>query len=148
MATEAAAAPSRTISVAPANTSSVKNEVLVTLNGWAAAARAHDLDAQMSYYADVVDPYFLRHSVSAAGVRANRSVAYTRFAKLDVQLSNIEIAVDQSGTSATAMFDKAYSFEGEKYLSGSVRSMLWLTKSGSRWLISGERDLKVYYVNK
>jgi serine/threonine protein kinase len=148
MATEAAAAPSRTVSVPPANTSSGKNEVLVTLNGWAAAARAHDLDAQMSYYADVVDPYFLRHSVSAAGVRANRSVAYTRFTKLDVQLSNIDIAVDQSGTSATAMFDKAYSFEGERYLSGSVRSMLWLTKSGSRWLISGERDLKVYYVNK
>jgi serine/threonine protein kinase len=148
MANEAAVAPSRTVNVPPANTSSVKNEVLVTLNGWAAAARAHDLDAQMSYYADVVDPYFLRHSVGAAGVRANRSVAYTRFTKLDVQLSNIDIAVDQSGTSATAIFDKAYSFEGEKYLSGSVRSMLWLTKSGSRWLISGERDLKVYYVNK
>jgi serine/threonine protein kinase len=148
MATPSAILPAPTVNVPPVNTSSLRNEVLMTLNGWAGAARAHDLDAQMSYYADVVDPYFLRHSVSAAGVRANRSVAYTKFTKLDVQLSNIDIDVDQSGTSATATFDKAYSFEGEKYLSGSVRSMLWLTKSGSRWLINGERDLKVYYVNK
>jgi serine/threonine protein kinase len=148
VATPSAILPAPTVDVPPANTSSLRNEVLMTLNGWAGAARAHDLDAQMSCYADVVDPYFLRHNVSAAGVRANRSVAYTKFTKLDVQLSNIDIAVDQSGTSATATFDKAYSFEGERYLSGSVRSMLWLTKSGLRWLISGERDLKVYYVNK
>lgn len=131
-----------------ANVSSLRNEVIETLNGWAAAARAHDLDSQMSYYAANVDPYFLRHNVSSSDVRANRSLAYTRYYKLDVQLSNIDISVDSSASSATAVFDKAYSFEGEKYLSGSVKSMLWLTKNGSRWLISGERDLKVYYVNK
>ena len=148
MATPSAIPPTPTVNIPPASASSLRNEVLVTLNGWAGAARAHDLDAQMSYYADVVDPYFLRHNVSVSSVRANRSVAYTRYSKLDVQLSNIDIAIDQSGTSAIATFDKAYSFEGEKYLSGSVRSMLWLTKNASRWLITGERDLKVYYVNK
>jgi serine/threonine protein kinase len=136
------------IPLPPINVSQLRNEVRDTLNGWAGAARAHDLDAQMSYYSATVDPYFLRHNVSASEVRTNRSLAYTRYTKLDVQLSNIDITLDPSGTTATATFDKAYSFEGEKYLSGSVKSMLWLAKNGSRWLITGERDLKVYYVNK
>lgn len=132
----------------PVNTPLAKREILDTLDGWAGAARAHDLDAQVAFYADVVDPYFLRHNVSVADVRTNRSLAYTRYYKLDVQLSNIDVEIDPSGSSATATFDKSYSFEGEKVLSGSVKSMLWLTKTGSRWLISGERDLKVYYSNK
>jgi len=132
----------------PVNTTLEKREILDTLDGWAGAARAHDLDAQVAYYADVVDPYFLRRNVSVADVRTNRSLAYTRYYKLDVQLSNIDVEIDPSGASATATFDKSYSFEGEKVLSGSVKSMLWLTKTGSRWLISGERDLKVYYSNK
>lgn len=132
----------------PLNLPALRQEITETLNGWSGAARAHDLDAQMNYYAAVVDPYFRQRNVSAAQIRADRSRAYTRYYKLDVQLSNIQISIDPSGTSATAVFDKAYSFEGDKYLSGSVQTMLWLTKIGPRWLISGEKDLKVYYVNK
>lgn len=134
--------------VIPLDTASLASEVRSTLEGWAGAARAHDLDSQMTYYADEVDPYFGKGKVSAAEVRANRVLAYTRYSRLDVQLSNINIVFDQSGTQATAIFDKAFAFEGEKIFSGSVNSKLWLTKFGSRWLITGERDLKVYYTNK
>jgi hypothetical protein len=119
-----------------------------TLNGWAAAARGHDLDAQMSYYSGTINPYFLKRNVSSDYVRTTRAVAFSRYYKLDVQLNNINVELDPTGTQATATFDKAYTFEGEKRLSGSVQSMLWLTKYGPRWLITGERDLKVYYVNK
>ena len=58
------------------DTSSLTNEVRTALEGWAGAARAHDLDSQMTYYADEIDPYFLKGKVSAADVRANRSLAY------------------------------------------------------------------------
>lgn len=130
------------------DTSSLRREVMQTLDGWAGAARAHDLDAQMTFYSETVDPYFKRRNVSAAEVRANRSLAFTRYYKLDVQLSNIDIVLDPSGVQATTTFDKTFAFEGDKYFSGSVKSMLWLTKFGSRWLITGEKDLKVYYINK
>lgn len=127
---------------------SLTREVRTTIEDWAGAARSHDLDMQMTYYAETVDPYFLKRNVSADYVRSTRSLAFSRYIKLDVQLSNINIELDQSGTQATATFDKAFAFEGEKSFSGSVKSKLWLTKFGSRWLITGERDIKVYYVNK
>ncbi len=129
------------------NTLALTSEVSGVIAGWANAARAHDLDTQMTSYADTVDTYFKRRNVSKATIRADRAVAYHRYYKLDVQLSNMDIVFDQSGSIATATFDKAFAFEGDKNFSGSVRTMLVLTKFGSQWLITGERDLKVHYIN-
>lgn len=126
----------------------LKREVEDTLNGWAAAARGHDLDAQMSYYADSLDTYFLRRKVSAAYVRSTRELAFSRYYKLDVQLGSITVELDPSETIATATFDKTYRFEGDKILSGSVRQEITLTNFSGRWLITGERDKHVYYTNK
>jgi ketosteroid isomerase-like protein len=122
-------------------------EVEDTLNGWAAAARGHDLDAQMSYYADSLDTYFRRQNVSAAYVRSTREAAFTRYTTLDIQLGVISVEFNPSGTIATATFDKTYRFEGDKILSGSVRQVLSLTKIAGRWRITGERDIHVYYTN-
>lgn len=72
----------------PSPSSQAVNEVVDTLNGWAAATRAHDLDSHMNYYAETLDTYFLKRNVSAAYVRSNRSPAYARYHTLDVQLSN------------------------------------------------------------
>lgn len=128
--------------------SALKQGVLDTLNGWAAASRAHDLNTHMSYYADTLDTYFGRRGVSASYVRADRARAYTRYNSLDIQLSNIAVTVDPYGTTATAIFDKKYSFAGDKILSGAVQQMVWLTRIAGRWRITGEKDLRVYYVNK
>lgn len=133
----------------PVDAATVVREVTQTLNDWAAATRAHDLDRHLSFYADTLDTYYGRTNVSAALVRADRSRAYTRFYKLDLQLGKIEVAPDATGQRATAAFDKTYEFEGDdKTMSGSVRQMVWLAKTGGRWRITGEKDLKVYYVNK
>lgn len=126
----------------------LKREVEDTLNGWAAAARDHDLDAQMSYYADSLDTYFLRRKVSAAYVRSTRERAFTRYTKMEVQLGPITVEFDPSETIATATFDKTYRFEGDKILSGSVRQEVWLTKISGSWRITGERDMRVYYLNR
>jgi len=125
----------------------LKREVEDTLNGWAAAARNHDLDAQMSYYADSLNTYFKRRNVSAAYVRSTREAAFTRYTTLDIQLGTISVEFDPSGTIATATFDKTYRFEGDKILSGSVRQVLTLTKISEHWRITGERDIHVYYSN-
>lgn len=130
------------------NTAELKQEVFGTLDGWAAASRAHDLDAHMSYYAQTLDTYYKRYNVGVDFVRADRARAYNRYYKLDIQLSNVEITIDPSGERATAVLDKAFSFEGDKYLSGKVREMVWLAKISGRWLITGEKDVQVYYVNR
>jgi len=130
------------------NNQSLKQEVTDALNGWAAAARDHDLDQHMTYYADVLDTYFARHNVGVNYVRSSRTPAFTRYEKLDVQLSNIAVTIDQSGTVATTTFDKTYRFEGEKILSGSVQQAVVLTKISGHWRITSEQDVQVYYTNK
>jgi hypothetical protein len=124
------------------------SEVVDTLNGWAAATRAHDLDAHINYYDTTLDTYFSKRNVSAGYVRGNRSPAFTRYHTLDVQLRNIQVTLDPSGMRATAIFDKTYRFEGDKVLSGSVQQLISLSKASGRWLITGEKDLRVYYTNK
>jgi hypothetical protein len=126
----------------------LRQEVLDALNGWAATARDHDLDQHMSYYADTLDTYFTRHNVGVNYVRASRTPAFTHYNKLDVQLSNIAVTIDQSGTVATTTFDKTYRFEGETVLSGSVQQAVVLTKISGRWRITAEQDVQVYYTNK
>jgi serine/threonine-protein kinase len=128
------------------NTPLLTSEVNAVLDSWAGAARAHNLDLQMTYYTDVVSPYFGRRSISKAEIRADRSVAYRRYPRLDIQLSNMNLVVDSSGTQATATFDKSFTFSSDdKSFSGMVNTRVWLAKIGSQWLITGEKDLKVYY---
>ena len=116
-----------------------------TLNRWVAAIKARDLDAHMSYYADTLDTYYKSTNVSASQVREERMRAYERYSELNVQLSNINIMPGPSGTRATAIFDKTWTFSGERYSSGSVQQQIWLEKRDGRWLITGEKDLQVYY---
>lgn len=132
----------------PPNTSPARQAVLDTLEAWAAAIRAHDLNTHMSYFADRVDPYYLEHDVSSTHIRASLQPAYDRYYRLDVQLSNIGVSIEPDGTKATVTFDKTYSFKGDKVMAGSVKEMIWLSMTTGRWRITGVRDLQVYYQNK
>ena len=51
---------------------------------------------------------------------------------------------------ATVTLDKTFDFRGDNnaFFNGSVQTQLALTKLGGAWLITGEKELKVYYVNK
>jgi ketosteroid isomerase-like protein len=135
--------------ITPVDTSAVREQVTAVLNGWTSASRAHDLEGHMSHYADTLDTYYNASNVSASRVRADRARAYALYTTLDIELSNVKVTSDPSGNTASAVFDKTWTFEGsEKYSSGSVHQKIWLTKIGGRWLITGEKDLQVYYVNR
>jgi ketosteroid isomerase-like protein len=141
--------PTTTTTAPPADTAAaIREQVTATLNGWAAASMEHDINKHMSYYADTLDVYYSSSDVSAARVRSDRERAYAVYSKIDIQLSKISVTVDPSGERATATFDKTWNFDGSKYSSGSVQQRVWLTKMGGRWRITGEKDLKVYYVDK
>jgi ketosteroid isomerase-like protein len=138
-------APSPT--AAPVDTAAVAGQVTSTLNGWAAATTARDLDAHMNYYADTLDTYYNAKNISSARVRTDRARAFNVYSSMDVQLSNIRVTPDPTGQRATVTFDKTWTFDGDKYSNGSVQQLVTLTKQGGRWRITGEKDLQVYYVN-
>lgn len=133
----------------PVNMATLRKDVTDTLNGWAQSSMERDIDAQMSYYADTLDIYYTKTNVSASVVRADRERAYDTYSTLDIKLSNIVITPDPSGQLANAILDKTWIFENdEKSNSGSVQQEIRLAKKDGRWLIIGEKDLQVYYVNK
>jgi serine/threonine-protein kinase len=133
---------------APADAATLRKEVGAALEGWAASTRARDLDAHMSFYADTLDPYYLKRNAPASQVRADRARAFTHYDEMDVRLSNLQITPDATGTNATVTFDKTWDFDADdKHSTGSVRQQLTLTKSGGRWLITSERDLQVHFTN-
>jgi ketosteroid isomerase-like protein len=139
--------PSLIPTPSPVDAAVVASQVTSTLNGWAAATTARDINAHMSYYADTLDTYYNAKSISSYKVRTDRERAFNTYSSMDVQLSNIRVTPDPGGQSAIATFDKTWTFEGDKYSNGSVQQLVTLTKQGGRWRITGEKDLRVYYVN-
>ncbi|HEU4834918.1 MAG TPA: PEGA domain-containing protein [Pyrinomonadaceae bacterium] len=130
--------------------SSAESEVRNALEGWAQATRNHDLDSHMRYYADTLDYYYRITQVPSSRIRDDRNRAFQKFNYLDVQLSNINVQLDSTGQRATVVFDKSFDFRGDNnsFYNGSVQDQLTLTKLGGAWLITGEKELKVYQVNK
>ena len=132
----------------PVDAASLKKEVIDTLNGWAAASRARDLAAHMNYFAPTLDTYYNARNVSSNRARADIGRAFSIYSSLDVRLANIEVTLDVTGARATAVFDKTWEFTGERRSVGSVQQMVWFEKRDGRWLITGIKDLKIYYVGK
>ena len=129
------------------DTSAARREVMNALNGWTETMRSADLNGHMSYYASTLHTYYMQSNYSASRVRDNVAKAFSRYSTFDVRLSNIQIEVDPSGQSAIATFDKTFVFSGATNYSGSGLNRFWFEKIGGRWLITGEKDLKTYYIN-
>jgi|SRR5947209_345651 len=142
------ATPYATPSSTPTDTSTARREVMNALNGWVETMRAGNLDAHMAYYAGTLHTYYLQSNVSSIRVRAYIAPAFAKYTSFDVRLTNVQIDVDPSGDKATATFDKTFTFSGDSTYSGSGLNRFWFEKFGSRWLITGEKDLKTYYINK
>jgi hypothetical protein len=132
----------------PAAEAIAKSDVADVIKGWKGASENLDLDAHMGYYADTID-YYKAGNVGAGKVRGDKQKAYSMYDTISVDISNLKTTIDPSGEKATAVFDKEWLFENsEKTNSGKVQQQLQLTKFGGKWRITGEKDLKVYYVNK
>ena len=98
----------------------------------------------MSFYADTLETYYNASDVGRDRVRSDRGQAFDRYHTLNVQLSNIKITLDETGTSAQVTLDKAWRFDGERCSQGKVQQLLKLARVEGRWRISGEKDLMVY----
>ncbi len=132
----------------PAERQNIQGDIANVLAAWNRAIEGRDIATHMSYYADTLNTYYNRSNVSANVVRRDKANAFSRYTDIEIELSNVRTQLDASGESATATFDKTWNFTGgERDSSGSVQSMVWLEKRGGGWLITGEKDLKVYYTS-
>jgi len=147
MATRTPETKSANTSSTPVDKEQVKNDVSQRINSWKSAAEARDLDDYMSNYAGTVD-YYNKSSANAATVRADKQRAFTTYDSIKITLSNMSVTPDTTGDGATAVFDKEWVFDGARYSAGKVQTQLKLKKVNGQWLITGERDLKVYYTQK
>ncbi|NOT46414.1 MAG: hypothetical protein HOP17_01505 [Acidobacteria bacterium] len=121
-------------------------EVSQQVSKWKTNAETGDLDSQMRTYAPTVD-YYRKRGASRDFVRADRARAYRLFDSMSITLSNMSVTIADSGDTATAVFDKEWVFDGTRHSTGKVRQQLQFRKIDGQWLITGERDLKVYYTN-
>ena len=142
----ATASPKPTLK--PDETKNITADVEKVIDDWKDASENLDINRHLGNYADTVD-YYKAGKVSRARVRADKQTAFDQYDSINFNISNVKITPDASGEKATAIFDKEWTFEGEeKYSSGKVQQLLTLNKINGRWLITGEKDLKVYYVDK
>lgn len=124
----------------------VQRAISQQVSTWRAAVESGDLDAQMRLYAPTVN-YYRRSGASREFVRADRARAYRLFNSISVTITNLNVSVSDSGEAATAVFDKEWVFSGSRRSTGKVRQQLEFRRINEQWLITGERDLKVYYTN-
>ena len=124
----------------------IRRDVTSRVNDWKDATESLDVGSLMRHYADTVD-YYRRGSTSSAFVRVDKQRAFSRFSSIRITISNLNVSVDPAGDRATAIFDKEWVFEGTRTSTGKVRSQLQFKKIDDEWLITGEKDLSVYYTN-
>lgn len=132
----------------PEELKAVTNDVKDAVEDWKNSSENLDIDGNLNQYADTVD-YYVAGKTNRARVRADKQRAFEQYDSINFNISNMKVTPDASGEKAVAVFDKEWRFEGdEKYSSGKVQQQLTFGKIGGRWLITSEKDLKTYYVEK
>ena len=139
--------PTAQPTINPEQAKRVSDDVKDVVKDWKDASENLDITRHLSDYADTVD-YYRAGKVGIAKVRADREKAFADYDSIGLDIDNLRVIPDPTGEKATAIFDKAWRFEGtDKTSEGRVQQQLTFTKINGRWLISGEKDLKVYYKN-
>lgn len=129
----------------PVDVAAIRSEVLKEIYGSKSARDSRDLSSYMGYYAETLDRYYTKRGMSRAGVRADKARHFSNYSSMQSDYSNMNVSVSPDGQTVTAVFDKEWNFSGVKNSSGKVQSQLIFKRINGQWLITTERDLKVYY---
>lgn len=137
--------PTAKPTINPQQAKTISNDVENVIDNWKNASENLDITGHLSNYADTVD-YYRGGRVGIAKVRADKEKAFNIYDSIEFNIDNLRVIPDPTGEKATAVFDKEWKFEGaDSYSAGKVQQQLTLVKINGKWLISGEKDLKLYY---
>lgn len=124
-------------------TDDVRSEVWNEIDDWRSATEEMDIDSLVGHYASRVE-YYNKSAADSSFIRADKNRAFSRFDVISMKISNVEVT--NAGTAGTfnVFFDKEWRFSGATTSTGKVRQLLQIKKIGGRWLITAEKDLKVF----
>jgi ketosteroid isomerase-like protein len=147
--TVAANQPANSNSEPPATAGSeaVKKEIADAVELWRQALEARKVPDYLSKYAEKAD-YFDKTGAGSAEIRREAQKMFDTYSDIDINLTNVRVAVDPEGSRATAVFDKEWSYHAAKdqdLSEGKARTKLRFQKTGSEWKIISEKYQKVYY---
>lgn len=140
--------PKKTIvQLSPAQDMQVKKEVTDFIESWRKTNEERDIEKHTAHYAETLDHFYKDSDVNRNKVRASRQQAYDLFPSMNLQVDKLKVT-PESETEATAVFDKSWTFKNEKKTTtGSVQQEMRVAKKSGKWLIVGEKDLNVYFIN-
>lgn len=147
------ATPTPKPTLKPAEIDTAKKEAESVIYGWKSASEAHNLDTNLSNYADTVD-YYKGGKINKTKLKASKEPAYKKYDEINIEISEMKVTVDPTGEKATVTFDKEWDFAGadkdgnEVFNNGKVQQQLILNKFNGKWKIVSEKDVKVYYADK
>lgn len=118
------------------------DELRSSLNDWISATNARDINRQMTFYAPVLERYYLRPNTSASFVRADKSNLFAQTNSVRVNITEPSITYSNNGRIATMRYNKSWSFSGARTERGQVVAELRWTKTNDGWRIVSERDLR------
>ncbi len=135
------------VPISPEQDAQVKKEVTDFLLNWAKTNSDKNADAHLALYANTLEIYYGESGRDKGHVLADRQRAYQRYDTIQMDVDNVHIT-PESTESATLVFDKSWTMKNDKKTStGSVQQEIHVSKTGGKWLIDSEKDLKVYFIN-
>ena len=130
----------------PVDAVSVKGEITNLVERWKDLTEGHNAEKLSQMYGEKVE-YMGKPGVSSAEIKSSLQKTFDAYSEIDIQITNMMVAVDAEGSSATALFDKEWSYEANPKLNeGKAHTKLHLQRAGNDWKIVTEKQLKVYYV--
>lgn len=123
-----------------------RRDIEKTIMTWKSMAESRDLDSYMGNYAGTVD-YYRKKGASRAYVRDDKRKYFENYTSIRSDITNMDITISPSGGEATVLFDKEWDSEGAKRSTGKLRQELKLRNVNNEWLITSEKEIKVYYKN-
>jgi hypothetical protein len=129
------------------NNEQIRNEVTGRISTWKSTAESRDLNSYMTNYAERID-YYRKNNAGKSFVLNDKQKAFSKFDSIKINIDIVSITPDAAGENASAIIDKEFFFQGASSISGKVRQEIRFRKIGGEWLITGEKDLKVFYLNK
>lgn len=130
----------------PVDAEAVKGEIKNLVERWKDLTEGHNAEKLSEMYGEKVE-YMGKAGVSSSEIKSNLQKTFDAYSEIDIEITNMMVAVDAQGSSATALFDKEWSYEANpKLTEGKAHTKLHLQRAGKDWKIVTEKQLKVYYV--
>lgn len=135
------------IPLTPQQENQVKKETLEFIERWRSTNEKKDIESHIAHYSNTLEIYYGNSGVDKNIVRSDRLRAYQRYPSISISVDNINLR-PESTDSVTIVFDKSWTMKSDQKTStGSVQQELHISKTSNKWLVDGEKDLKVYYIN-